>query len=151
MDFNAQRLSNATTSMRHDADVARRLSMLCDICERRPRNQGYSLCQTCFTRNYGDARSTNVPAEEASYEELLAWCKEREEDAPMNDMKADRFPTRLSNVKVRTSCSICLDDYQRGDTIMTLNCLHYFHESCIREWILKSRGLVCPVCQHDNS
>eukprot|EP00035_Acanthoeca_spectabilis_P024361 m.453469 g.453469 ORF g.453469 m.453469 type:complete len:358 (+) comp20505_c0_seq1:110-1183(+) len=46
------------------------------------------------------------------------------------------------------TCCICLDDYARGDTILTLPCKHYFHEGCIRPWLQDEQRL-CPICKRD--
>mmetsp|Transcript_54796 Transcript_54796/g.65950 ORF Transcript_54796/g.65950 Transcript_54796/m.65950 type:complete len:863 (+) Transcript_54796:380-2968(+) len=44
-------------------------------------------------------------------------------------------------------CSVCLDDYDLGDTIIILPCggRHKFHEECIKSWLRKRS--TCPLCQ----
>jgi len=43
-------------------------------------------------------------------------------------------------------CSICLNEFEPGDTYRTLpNCTHSFHRSCIDLWLLR-RG-DCPLCK----
>ena len=43
-------------------------------------------------------------------------------------------------------CSICLETFQdvSGNIIVTVNCNHYFHRECLREWF--KRRLTCPYC-----
>lgn len=53
-------------------------------------------------------------------------------------------------------CSICLDEYLIGDTLVTLNCCHSYHNRCLKSWInhvqTKSkitewyRFMKCPYC-----
>eukprot|EP00357_Protocruzia_adherens_P033391 CAMPEP_0115020688 /NCGR_PEP_ID=MMETSP0216-20121206/30337_1 /TAXON_ID=223996 /ORGANISM="Protocruzia adherens, Strain Boccale" /LENGTH=337 /DNA_ID=CAMNT_0002392695 /DNA_START=549 /DNA_END=1562 /DNA_ORIENTATION=+ len=42
-------------------------------------------------------------------------------------------------------CGICLEDYQIGETTMTLRCRHAFHGDCLVLWLHKR--LVCPMCK----
>ena len=41
-------------------------------------------------------------------------------------------------------CSICLDEISQ-DSVRTFECNHYFHLSCLNEWVRKSA--TCPVCR----
>lgn len=43
------------------------------------------------------------------------------------------------------ACSICLDDYQEGDQLRILPCMHTFHTDCIDNWL--PRNSSCPVCK----
>ncbi|XP_033129548.1 NEP1-interacting protein 2 isoform X1 [Brassica rapa] len=44
----------------------------------------------------------------------------------------------------RESCSICLQDYQRGEIVRILpSCRHMFHLPCIDSWFLEHRS--CPL------
>ncbi|KAA3457039.1 Zinc finger, RING-type [Gossypium australe] len=52
------------------------------------------------------------------------------------------------------TCSICLSEYQAKETIRTIpDCNHYFHASCIDEWL--KLNAACPVCRrtpdHDSA
>ncbi|EKX48676.1 hypothetical protein GUITHDRAFT_45358, partial [Guillardia theta CCMP2712] len=44
-----------------------------------------------------------------------------------------------------TSCSICLVDYEVGDDVRMLPCLHAYHKACADEWLKCSHS--CPVCK----
>jgi len=46
-----------------------------------------------------------------------------------------------------TQCCICLMDYEEGEQIVTLPCLHPFHQECAMRWL--ERSTKCPVCKHD--
>ena len=51
---------------------------------------------------------------------------------------------------VGEACAICLEDYEDGEKLRTLPCLHMFHIGCIEQW-LTSRRPLCPCCKHDAS
>jgi len=42
-------------------------------------------------------------------------------------------------------CTICLQEYEDGEVLKRLPCLHRFHEGCIDRWLLQSK--YCPVCK----
>jgi hypothetical protein len=48
----------------------------------------------------------------------------------------------------RDECSICLDDIKIGDTICKTSCNHYFHHSCLINWI-RSYDINCPYCRKE--
>ncbi|KAI3429080.1 RING-type domain-containing protein [Psidium guajava] len=43
------------------------------------------------------------------------------------------------------TCSICLEQVNRGELVRSLPCLHQFHANCIDPW-LRQQG-TCPVCK----
>merc|ERR1719440_1675962 len=45
----------------------------------------------------------------------------------------------------RDQCSVCLMDFDQGDSLRTLECTHRFHMACIDQWLAQSGQ--CPVCK----
>jgi len=45
------------------------------------------------------------------------------------------------------SCSICLCEYENGETVTKLPCNHIYHESCITSWT--ESHVRCPLCNYD--
>ncbi|KAL6718501.1 hypothetical protein ACLMJK_004593 [Lecanora helva] len=46
------------------------------------------------------------------------------------------------------ACSVCTDDFVKGQDIRVLPCKHKFHPECIDPWLLNVSG-TCPLCRVD--
>mmetsp|Transcript_13751 Transcript_13751/g.31409 ORF Transcript_13751/g.31409 Transcript_13751/m.31409 type:complete len:114 (-) Transcript_13751:158-499(-) len=46
-------------------------------------------------------------------------------------------------------CELCLEDYEEGDELLRMPCMHLFHSKCVGPWLQKSYS--CPVCNTDAS
>jgi len=44
-------------------------------------------------------------------------------------------------------CLICLGEFKNGEKLAILKCKHCYHEQCIKDWIIKKKGIFCPLCQ----
>jgi hypothetical protein len=55
----------------------------------------------------------------------------------------ERLEDRIAHAE---NCTICLSDYEEGETLRTLPCFHIFHKDCIDDWLKQSK--VCPVCKY---
>ena len=60
-------------------------------------------------------------------------------------IKEYTFNNELKSEDSDESCSICLENYKKNDTINILKCGHKYHEKCIDEWIGTSDN--CPLCR----
>jgi len=45
----------------------------------------------------------------------------------------------------KNTCSICLCEYEKGEQIKIIPCVHFFHRHCIDEWMRRSCD--CPICK----
>ncbi|KIW33000.1 uncharacterized protein PV07_04505 [Cladophialophora immunda] len=45
-------------------------------------------------------------------------------------------------------CSICTEDFKKGEEVRVLPCNHKFHPDCIDPWLLNVSG-TCPLCRVD--
>ena len=41
-------------------------------------------------------------------------------------------------------CAICMIDFEVGDQMRFLPCLHAYHKDCIDDWLMRS--FTCPSC-----
>jgi len=46
-------------------------------------------------------------------------------------------------------CAICLEEFDDGEDVKFLLCLHRFHQACIDPWMEKHT--TCPICKKDYS
>ncbi|XP_071492466.1 RING finger protein 11-like [Diadema antillarum] len=46
--------------------------------------------------------------------------------------------------KKARECVICMLDFQLGDPIRLLPCMHIYHTKCIDDWLMRS--FTCPSC-----
>ena len=46
------------------------------------------------------------------------------------------------------SCTICLEKLKMED-VLQLSCLHFFHKSCVLEWLDLSSS--CPICRRSQT
>ncbi|KAI0499511.1 hypothetical protein KFK09_017715 [Dendrobium nobile] len=54
----------------------------------------------------------------------------------------------LNTKRITETCAICLEDYQDGETLRLLPCLHDFHLACVDSWLTKW-GTFCPICKQE--
>jgi hypothetical protein len=53
-------------------------------------------------------------------------------------------PEPVEPVEENIGCSICTDDFERGQDVRVLPCHHQFHPTCIDPWLLNVSG-TCPL------
>ena len=44
------------------------------------------------------------------------------------------------------NCIVCLNDFEIGDKVTSLPCLHMFHTDCIKNWLQSKNH--CPICKY---
>lgn len=51
-----------------------------------------------------------------------------------------------NNDNNQSNCVICLCDFETGDMMRRLPCVHFFHLNCVERWLLSSA--TCPICRN---
>lgn len=59
--------------------------------------------------------------------------------------EAKAAPAGGSSDSANKSCCICLSDFEDGDSVRSLPCLHMFHTEEIDHWLRSNN--TCPVCR----
>lgn len=106
----------------------------------------------------GQAESFDLDFEIARMNEapLLIEPQRRErapnQSAPLTEQqKLERIP-KLMIVKTKKKCPVCLEQFKKGrrcspgDVCRRLPCEHFFHNDCIKKWLLVK--MACPNCRH---
>jgi hypothetical protein len=58
--------------------------------------------------------------------------------------KAHEPPPHAADEDNALGCSICTEDFERGQDVRVLPCSHSFHPACIDPWLLNVSG-TCPL------
>lgn len=83
-----------------------------------------------------------------------AGCKHASQNSETASLESqtDSSATRVGSddeaaAGLRT-CVVCLDPFEDGVLVMTLPCMHLFHQSCVLPWLQQQgKRAVCPVCK----
>ncbi|KAI7986489.1 putative E3 ubiquitin-protein ligase RHG1A [Camellia lanceoleosa] len=100
-------------------------------------------------------RDWRLDVDNMSYEELLelgdrighvnTGLKEDEivhclRETKLLDNSVSQFPTEME-----WKCSICQEDYEADDEMGKLECGHFYHIDCIKQWLVQKN--TCPICK----
>jgi Ring finger domain len=81
--------------------------------------------------------------------EIMEQAPENEFTGGLVDSETVHAPSGPELFTTCTMCSICIDEFEDGETIQILpKCNHGFHFDCIKPW-LTERQSCCPLCKTD--
>ncbi|KAI9732595.1 MAG: hypothetical protein M1834_003931 [Cirrosporium novae-zelandiae] len=95
--------------------------------------------------NATNERQEGQPISGARHPETEATSTEEESDAAATPRNEN--PAESSDDETHV-CSICTDDFVKGQDIRVLPCNHKYHPECIDPWLLNVSG-TCPLCRID--
>lgn len=65
--------------------------------------------------------------------------------APQDKISSLREFAYESGVCKNVDCTVCQEDYQKCDKLVSLPCGHNYHKDCVTEWLTRHDS--CPVCR----
>ena len=152
--------------MLHDSPTTRTVHTICR------HDKAHSLLFISNSRSFTASRVHSRPSSTVTYENLLlldehlkactykgastarvlALRTVRIDSVRRSVLGALRGLARATRVGVAppeelrcTSCSICLEDFTKGELALRLPCGHLFHGPCIGTWLSSSSA--CPNCR----
>ena len=64
-----------------------------------------------------------------------------------NEKFDNKYPSVPSFFPKEWICPICIHNIEYQDQYKMLGCHHYFHEKCIKLWIVDRENNKCPMCK----
>ncbi|EPB73579.1 zinc finger, C3HC4 type [Ancylostoma ceylanicum] len=58
----------------------------------------------------------------------------------LDQIPADEFRSDMKG----SECAICMVDFEPGERVRFLPCMHSFHQTCVDDWLMRS--FTCPSC-----
>ncbi|XP_063704126.1 RING finger protein 11 [Culicoides brevitarsis] len=110
------------------------ISFLRENIETTPRE---SIDQNVMQPTYTSQSTQQTSLQHASEEEQIKIAK--------RIGLIQHLPTSLfDGSKKNRECIICFVEFEIGDNVRYLPCMHFFHQHCIDDWLMRS--LTCPEC-----
>lgn len=85
---------------------------------------------------------------------VVIWDKPKSHVQEDSDIKQQKDASNASQASTGSAdgsdskeclCVICCCEYEAGESVKLLPCMHMYHQGCIDAWLERSH--VCPVCQ----
>jgi hypothetical protein len=73
------------------------------------------------------------------------WMPVVEKAPPVTPAQFEHREVASADVQKETKCSICLEQFAKGEKVCELPCKHIFHDACVRKWLQQKAS--CPVCR----
>lgn len=100
--------------------------------------------------------SLHGPSESMEDRRVSSDAVEQEPELVKTETAGDHFKPRVEevgdgkNAENGLACSVCTDDFVRGQSVRVLPCNHKFHPECIDPWLLNVSG-TCPLWYVDHN
>ena len=66
----------------------------------------------------------------------------------MVSLKSIQSSLSMKSLFNKDNCPVCLEDFEEGEQIRELACLHWFHSECVDKW-LTHVSATCPMCKEE--
>lgn len=77
--------------------------------------------------------------------DLLLLLDEKISRPKANLRSVEQLPAATAREFNGGVCSICLTNFDSGDSVARTSCKHFFHRACIAKWLLE-HSPACPLC-----
>lgn len=127
----------------------------------RARGIARAMLETLPIVKFGDRDTPDATAKELTDIEKHAPNRSTQpsDQNPTSDAETNTTPTAPDAVtstppadgtteEGQLGCSICTDDFTKGEEVRVLPCNHKFHPDCVDPWLLNVSG-TCPLCRID--
>lgn len=92
-----------------------------------------------------------VPAKEkekGSTEQVKGGVRQSSDDSGIGPARPETPATQEPAAPATQGCTICAEDFVKGQDVRLLPCNHKFHPECIDPWLVDVSG-TCPLCRVD--
>ncbi|KAK3776111.1 hypothetical protein RRG08_046778 [Elysia crispata] len=72
------------------------------------------------------------------------WRLKRNGAQESQGYRESTFKTK-AKTSANETCSVCLEDFTKGDKIAICTCRHVFHSKCLTQWLQCRNN--CPLCK----
>lgn len=99
---------------------------------------------------HSSSPSPHGPSESMEDRRVSSDAVDQEPELVKTETAGDHFKPRVEEVgdgkngENGLACSVCTDDFVRGQSVRVLPCNHKFHPECIDPWLLNVSG-TCPL------
>ena len=117
------------------------------------RNQILELLIDRILLNSNDRDNYNIEINHNNDNDDFDSLEDSSESSDENALDEDvinTYPkTIIDNIEKlkEKNCSICLEDFKKGEEQMTIPCFHIFHSKCISHWFKLNN--CCPICKYE--
>lgn len=91
----------------------------------------------------GDKENQLPSYEEVHGIDINKIAKQKNEDG----IEVIEYHEKIKMKFDQQECLICIGEFENGEKLSILECNHCYHESCLKDWIKKVKGIFCPLCQ----
>jgi hypothetical protein len=127
----------------------------------RARGLARAMLETIPIVKFGEREEDKPPDVEMSGANARPVSQAQSTDVAAKDVDADTIQTVDANLEAGATsmaispepppadsetpgCSICTEDFERGQDVRVLPCKHSFHPACVDPWLLNVSG-TCPL------
>ncbi|XP_012559480.1 RING finger protein 11 [Hydra vulgaris] len=98
-----------------------------------------------YVQNYEEEPSTIFNLTPSNQSSSISFTEEQSLRIAHRLSLIQHLPSgSFDGTKKRKECVICMCDFDIGDPMRFLPCLHTYHKQCIDNWLLRS--FTCPSC-----